>query len=66
MGELRRLDDARYDFDAEERQRKEEAARQAEEKRKGITLGEWATKYFEDIAPGEDKRPRTIKREKEH
>src|SRR5262249_12275363 len=57
--------DAEFDFDAEKRQREEEARRQEEAARKGLTVGQWARRYFDVLAPSLDKRSRTIEREAE-
>ena len=64
LGELRKKNNAEFDFGSPARQkRKEEKRRQQEAERKGLTLGEWARRYFDTIAPTLDKRPRTIERE---
>src|SRR5262249_36750456 len=64
LGDLLKKNDAEFDFDAEKRQREEEAKWQEEAKRKGFTLGEFAAHYFKVLAPSFGKRDETLEREK--
>lgn len=63
LGELRRQNDGRHDFDREEKERAEAAKQRAEEKRLGVTVGEFHQKYVDEIAPVLGKRDGGMERE---
>ncbi len=63
LGELRRKNDAEYDFDLPKRQREEEAKAKEEAERRGITLREWKEKYSKEISPQLGKKSGGLERE---
>ncbi len=63
LGELRRQNDGRFDWDLEKKQQAEAAQKREEEKRLGITVGKWFQTYVDEIAPDLGKRPGGMERE---
>src|ERR1043166_8869304 len=47
LGERRRQNDGRYDFDAEKREREEAAKKKEQAKKRGVDFRTWGLRYFE-------------------